>query len=121
LFASLVLAGELLAAVSHASVGFQQVTVPDRQGRSMQTGIWYPSNVQTTVHPVGLLSQDVALDGPVEGYGLPLILISHGTRGSLSSHLDTANALARAGFVVVAITHIGDNTQDQRYVAIGWT
>ncbi len=116
LLASLVLAGELLAAACHASVGFQQVTVPDPQARSMQAGIWYPSNVQTAVHPLGLWSQDVALDGPVAGQGLPLILISHGTRGSLSSHLDTANALARAGFVVVAITHIGDNTQDQSYV-----
>ena len=116
LLACLLLAGELLAAASQASVGFQQVTVPDRQAKSMQAGIWYPSNVQTAVHPVGLLSQDVALDGPVAGQELPLILISHGTRGSLSSHLDTANALARAGFVVVAITHIGDNAQDQSYV-----
>jgi predicted dienelactone hydrolase len=45
-----------------------------------------------------------------------LILISHGTGGSLASHIDTANALARAGFVVVAITHFGDNTQDRTYV-----
>ena len=43
-------------------------------------------------------------------------MISHGTGGSLSSHIDTANALARAGFVVLAVTHIGDNSQDQRYV-----
>lgn len=38
------------------------------------------------------------------------IAMSHGTGGSLSSHIDTANALARAGFVVLAVTHIGDNT-----------
>jgi predicted dienelactone hydrolase len=116
LLASVVLAGELLAAASHASVGFQQVTVPDRQAKSIQAGIWYPSNVEAALHPLGLLSQDVALNGPVAGQGLPLVMISHGTRGSLTSHLDTANALARAGFVVVAITHTGDNTQDQSYV-----
>ena len=38
-----------------------------------------------------------------------------GTAGSLASHYDTALALARAGFVVIALTHNGDNSQDQSY------
>jgi predicted dienelactone hydrolase len=116
LWATLLLAADLYAATSFAAVGFQQVTIPDRSGKSMQAGIWYPSNTQTSVHPLGMFTQEVAPNGPIAGQGLPLILISHGTGGSLSSHIDTANALARAGFVVVAITHIGDNTQDQSYV-----
>jgi predicted dienelactone hydrolase len=110
------LAGVLLSGACFASVGFQQVTVPDRQTQSIKAGIWYPSNVQTAPHSLGMFSQEVALDGPIAGQGLPLILISHGTGGSFSSHIDTANALARAGFVVLAITHVGDNFQDQRYV-----
>jgi predicted dienelactone hydrolase len=89
--------------------------MPDR-GKALQAGIWYPSNTQTAAHPLGMFTQEVALNGPIAGQGLPLILISHGTGGSLSSHIDTAIALARAGFVVAAITHIGDNTQDQSYV-----
>ena len=105
----------LFASVSLASVGFQQVTVPDRSGKSMQAGIWYPSNVLPAPHSLGPFSQEVALNGPIAGQGLPLILISHGTGGSLASHIDTANALARAGFVVLAITHIGDSNQDQSY------
>lgn len=112
--ASLLLFGLLIAGAAFA-VGFQQVTVPDRQAKAMQAGIWYPSNMQPAEHPLGLMSQDVALNGPVAGRDLPLILISHGSGGSLSSHIDTANALARAGFVVVAITHFGDNTQDRSY------
>ena len=115
-WAILLLAGDLLAAAAFAAVGYQQVTVPDRDGRSMQAGIWYPSNTQPSAHPLGLLTQEVALNGPVAGQGLPLILISHGTGGSLTSHIDTANALARAGFVVLALTHSGDNAQDARYV-----
>ena len=110
--ASLLLFGELLAGESFAAVGFQQVTIPDRDGKSMQAGIWYPSNTRPAAHPLGMFAQDVALDAPIAGQGLPLILISHGTGGSLSSHIDTANALARAGFVVLAVTHIGDNNQD---------
>jgi predicted dienelactone hydrolase len=116
LLAAFLLAAGAYAAASFAAVGYQQVTIPDRGGRSMQAGIWYPSNTQTVAHPLGMFTQEVALNGPVAGQGLPLILISHGVGGSLSSHIDTANALARAGFVVAAITHIGDNTQDQSYV-----
>jgi predicted dienelactone hydrolase len=41
--------------------------------------------------------------------------MSHGTAGSLASHYDTALGLAQAGFVVVAVTHTGDNSQDQSY------
>jgi predicted dienelactone hydrolase len=115
-WAGIAIAGLLLADMCFATVGFQQVTIPDRSGKSMQAGIWYPSNVQTSPHPLGLFSQDVALNAPVSGQGLPLILISHGTGGSLTGHLDTAQALARSGMVVLAITHIGDNPQDQSYV-----
>jgi predicted dienelactone hydrolase len=113
---TLLLGAELFAAAAFAAVGYQQVTIPDRDGKSMQAGIWYPSNTQPLAHPLGMFTQEVALNGPIAGQGLPLILISHGTGGSLSSHIDTANALARAGFVVAAITHIGDNPQDQSYV-----
>ena len=116
LLGTLLLAAELFAAASFAAVGYQQVTIPDRDGKSMQAGIWYPSNTQPLAHPLAMFTQEVALNGPIAGQGLPLILISHGTGGSLSSHIDTANALARAGFVVAAITHIGDNPQDQSYV-----
>jgi predicted dienelactone hydrolase len=116
LLACILLAADLFSEACFGAVGYQQVTVPDRDGKSMQAGIWYPSNTQTLAHPLGMFTQEVALNGPVAGQGLPLILISHGTGGSLSSHIDTANALARAGFVVLAVTHIGDNTQDQSYV-----
>ena len=48
------LAGLLLADVCCATVGFQQVTIPDHGGKSMQAGIWSPSNIQTSMHPLGL-------------------------------------------------------------------
>lgn len=107
LLAAMALSGNLFAAASFAAVGYQQVTLPDRDGKSMQAGIWYPSNTQPLVHPLGMFTQEVALNGPVAGQGLPLILISHGTGGSLSSHIDTANALARAGLRKIARQTIG--------------
>lgn len=50
------------------------------------------------------------------GQAAPLIVISHGTGAALSSHIDTARALAGAGFVVVAPLHPGDNFQDDSAV-----
>lgn len=43
---------------------------------------------------------------------MPLIVLSHGTGGTFAGHLDTAIALAEAGFVVAAISHPADNAED---------
>ncbi|HEY0746944.1 MAG TPA: hypothetical protein VGD63_09615 [Steroidobacteraceae bacterium] len=115
------MAGALVASVLFfgtclGSVGFQQATVPDPSGKAISAGIWYPSNSEPAAHLLETFSQDVAVQAPIAGYGLPLILISHGTGGSLASHYDTANALARAGFVVIGVTHTGDNFRDATYV-----
>jgi predicted dienelactone hydrolase len=66
-------------------------------------------------HPLLAFRQVVAVNGTINGVKLPVVFISHGTGGSLASHYDTALALANAGFVAVALTHTGDNYQDQSY------
>lgn len=105
----------LFAQGAKETVGFQQATVPDTAGKPLTVGIWYPSKTAALSAPLGMFTQSVAANGGVEGRALPLILISHGTGGSLASHYDTALALAQAGFVVAAVTHIGDNYMDQSY------
>jgi predicted dienelactone hydrolase len=105
----------ILGDASHAAVGFQQLTVPDPEGKPLAVGTWYPSRGPIADLPVGQFRQAVVLDGPVLGSKLPLVLISHGTGGGLASHYDTALALANAGFVVAAVTHTGDNYADQSY------
>jgi predicted dienelactone hydrolase len=97
------------------TVGFQQLTIADGSRDPLAAGVWYPSRSAATRQRIGSFQQEVAPDGALDGERLPLVVISHGTSGSLASHFDTALALARAGFVVVAITHTGDNYQDQRY------
>ena len=94
-------------------VGFQQVAVPDPGASPLQVGIWYPSDALASPHQLALFTQNVAVDGQVARARLPLILISHGTGGSLSGHYDTALALAEAGFVVAALSHAGDTYSDQ--------
>lgn len=96
-------------------VGFRQIEVPDPPGKPLTLGIWYPSSAHASSQPLGFFHQDVALNGASAGSKLPVVFISHGTGGSLSSHYDTALAMPRADFVVVAVTHTGDNYQDQSY------
>lgn len=95
------------------AVGFQHVMVPASDGASLEAGIWYPSPAVALPVDFGVVTQTVAIDAPVDGNALPLIVISHGTGGSYLSHYDTAIALANAGFIVAAVTHTGDNYADQ--------
>jgi len=105
----------LLGRASASEVGFRRLQVPDPSGKPLAAGIWYSSNGSASTQALGAFQQDVVLDGPITGKNLPVIFLSHGTAGSLASHYDTAIGLAQAGFVVVALTHNGDNGQDQTY------
>ncbi len=71
---------------------------------------------QVNVEDLGHSPIPVAIWTPATGNGFPLVIISHGTGGGMASHVDTAQALAEAGFVVVAPTHPGDNFQDDAIV-----
>ncbi len=97
-------------------VGFAAVIVQDADDRPLVVGIWYPTDSMARRSLIGMSMQQVSGGGNVAGRGLPLIVISHGNYGLLSSHSDTALALASAGFVVAAVTHTGDNAKDQGYV-----
>lgn len=81
----------------------------------IKIGIWYPSKGTAAETDLGLQSQFVVPNGRVAGRSLPLVVISHGTGGSLQDHYDTALALAHAGFVVAALQHPHDNRLDQRW------
>ncbi len=53
---------------------------------------------------------------PRSGNSLGLIVFSHGTGAGPTAHVDTAQALSNAGFVVVVPMHPGDNFQDESSV-----
>lgn len=103
----------LLCALRAQAAGFQSLAIPGPRGKPISLAIWYPSLARPQALNMGTFSQEVASNGAVDGAGLPLIVISHGTGGYKYSHQDTALALANAGFVVVALTHPGDNYADQ--------
>ncbi len=95
------------------TVGFQTSTIPVTGSVPIPVNIWYPSNAPARQQSLGLFEQVVALEAPVEGTKLGLIVISHGNGGTKDGHYDTALALAKKGFVVAALEHTGDNYRDQ--------
>ncbi len=107
----------LISSAAYATVGFQAVEVSDPLDRPLQAAIWYPSNEAPRMQALGDYTQTVAANGSVVGKRRPLVVLSHGTGGSAHGHHDTAFALAEAGFVVVALSHSGDNYADMRHYA----
>ncbi len=93
--------------------GFSRITV-DRSVRrgGIRCAVWYPTTAResTTIEGVRLLR--VARDAMPARGRFPLVVVSHGTGGSLADHHGTAEHLARSGHVVLAITHPGDNEED---------
>lgn len=97
---------------AHAA-GFQHGFAVDPNGKPLEIGIWYPSQVAPKSMSMGPTTMSVAFNGQVDGRALPLVVMSHGTGGSFLGNYDTAIALADAGYVVAAVTHTGDNYADQ--------
>lgn len=95
----------------HAA-GFQRDFAADPDGKPLEIGIWYPSPDAARPVTMGPTTMSVALNGAQQGKALPLVVMSHGNGSSFLGHFDTAIALADAGFVVVAVTHTGDNHAD---------
>ena len=106
-------AASLPARASDGIVGFVVIAVPNGTAPPIETALWYPAEgAMPRATRLGPFSQDLAPGAPVQGRNLPLIVISHGSGSSFTGHVDTAFALAQAGFVVAAPTHTGDNTRD---------
>jgi predicted dienelactone hydrolase len=94
------------------AVGFATSSVPDPGNPPLLVGIWYPSDAPEKPVRISLDTAQVAPGGPVAAGMFKLIVMSHGQGGGFANQVDTAVALARAGFVVAAPTHTGDNLHD---------
>ena len=113
LFSAIAMIATALAGTCVHAAGFQQGGAADPGGKPLVVGIWYPSQAAAKPVSLGPTTMTVAFNAPVNGKALPMVVMSHGTGGSLLGHFDTAIALADAGFVVVAMNHTGDNYADQ--------
>ena len=112
-------AGEIVEAYPRPGAALR-----DAQGRdSQRVTVWYPAAADTPETPrvIGPMEQPFFVSGQAaDGAGfaarepLPLIVISHGFGGSARQMAWLGTALARAGYVVAAVDHPGNNGTDDR-------
>jgi predicted dienelactone hydrolase len=92
------------------ATGFQRITVPaEGENPAIEGAVWSPCAAPPGEIKVGSVTLSAAENCPIAGEGLPLVVISHGYGGSYLGHRDTAEALAEAGFVAIAISHPVDS------------
>jgi predicted dienelactone hydrolase len=102
-----------LAATLAQAAGLRTIDVPaDADGPELRGAIWSPCSQPPGAVDFGQVTLPGVKDCPLPGGKLPLIVVSHGRRGNFLGHIDTAQALADAGFVVAAIDHPGDTVSD---------
>ncbi len=97
-------------------IGVQQVLAADSEHPAIAVTIFYPTDQASRMRWLGNSFGYLSSNAAVTDGRHPLVVISHGTGGASASHLDTAMALAEAGYVVAAPTHNGDNFQDDSEV-----
>jgi predicted dienelactone hydrolase len=105
LFKPAVAAALCLAATFAHAAGLRLIKVEADGAPPLQIAIWSPCSAPAGEVKLRTLTLPGTTDCPVVGEKLPLIVLSHGYGGSFTGHHDTAEALADAGFVAVAVNH----------------
>lgn len=106
----------LLLPSAHATeAGFRQVTVTANKAgdKPAHFALYYPTADAARVIPMGPFPQTVAINGAPEQKFKGLIVISHGTASTEIGFATLAQALARSGYLVASVEHVGDTWQDQ--------
>ena len=104
-----------LATTAIHAAGFRLIEVPaDTGGPALKGGMWYPCSAPSGEIHLGNVVLRGVKDCPISGEKLALVIFSHGRGGSFIGHHDTAETLADAGFVVVAVNHPGSTSLDNR-------
>jgi predicted dienelactone hydrolase len=96
------------------AAGLKILEVPaDTGGPALRLAEWTPCASPPAQIQLGPFALEAVRDCPVAGEKLPLIVVSHGFGGTYLGHHDTAETLADAGFVVVALNHPDDNAMNE--------
>ena len=94
-------------------VGCLSLAVADAvQGVTLPVHVLYPTDAVAKAERFGPYELEVARDAPVTGSALPLVAISHGNGGTPWGYRWLVPHLARAGFAVVLVEHLGNSRTD---------
>ncbi|MHC1653223.1 alpha/beta hydrolase family protein [Stenotrophomonas maltophilia] len=114
--------GRWTAGERHGTTTVASAAVRDAQHRdTLRYTVWYPAPADSredplTIGPPGAPLFDVgrsALDAPLASARLPTLLLSHGNGGSARMMGWLGTALARDGYLVIAVDHPGNNGADE--------
>lgn len=95
------------------SVGFHRLSFQDPlDHQPMHALAFYPSTAKEGSSRIGSYQVDATENAKIASGHYPLLMLSHGNTGTPLALHDLATALARKGFVVVAVLHPGDNYKD---------
>lgn len=106
----------------HGTTTVASASVRDAQQRdSLRYTVWYPAPAASRETALTLGPADAplfdsgraAMEAPVAGGRLPTVLLSHGNGGSARMMGWLGTALARAGYLVIAVDHPGNNGADE--------
>lgn len=120
---TLMLAAALLlgapARATEAGLRLQTLPAAGDAQPAIPLALFYPTQAAARTIAMGPFSPEVAMRAEPEASVKGLIVLSHGTGGSELGHSRLAVALARAGYLVAALRHPGDNYQDSSLMASG--
>lgn len=106
----------------HGTTTVASASVRDAQQRdTLRYTVWYPAPAASQETALTLGPADAplfdsgraAMEAPVAGGRLPTVLLSHGNGGSARMMGWLGTALARAGYLVIAVDHPGNNGADE--------
>lgn len=97
----------------HPGIKTLGIWLPDANVR-LNINVWYPSVRKATVVNYNPWKIIASRNGKEAVGRFPLLLLSHDSPSGRFSHHGLAALLARSGFVVVAPTHHGDNTNNMQ-------
>jgi predicted dienelactone hydrolase len=102
-------------AAGATEAGFRQMTVAasTADAKPAHFALYYPTPDAARVIPMGPFPQTVAINGAPASTVKGLIVISHGTASTETGFATLAQTLARNGYLVASVEHVGDTWQDQ--------
>jgi len=125
-FSPAVLAQEWKAGEQHGTTALASAGVRDAQQRdTLRFTVWYPAPASSNETPLTIGAPDAplfdvgrsAIGAPIAGDRLPTLLLSHGNGGSARMMGWLGTALARAGYLVIAVDHPGNNGAEEMTLA----
>lgn len=95
------------------NIGFKKYNVAaSKAGQAFPVALIFPTHTPDEVINVGSYSMRLAKDAVIAPGKYPLVVISHGSKGSNLAHRSIAFDLVKAGFMVAAPVHPSDNFQN---------